>query len=179
MKRIAAVLAVLLVSVVMLSIATGYTRDITGDLRRDAATGIQACLVALEALITNSDTGTGDTTAIKAALEADGWTVATKAINVAAGARTALVTTAGEGKKIRVLGLMGTADVSGSITLESASTAISGVIELAAKGGVVLPAIPAQNVALHGWCETDDNEALNITTVTCTFDGMLIYATED
>jgi len=32
-----------------------YTRDVTGDLRKDAATGIQACLVALEALIAQSE----------------------------------------------------------------------------------------------------------------------------
>jgi len=51
MKRLAAGLAMVLVAAGLLVFATGYTRDISGDLRRDTATGVQACLVALEALI--------------------------------------------------------------------------------------------------------------------------------
>ena len=120
----------------------------------------------------------GTTTAIQAALEADGWTVATKAINVGVGT-TELVGTAGAGKKIRVVGLLGVANVAGSVTLKSDTTAITGVIPVAAKSGWVLPPIPAQNIPLHGWCETAANKDLDITTATCEFDGMLIYATQD
>ena len=75
--------------------------------------------------------------------------------------------------------MMGIARPSGTVTLKSASTDISGDLPPVAGGGWVLPCIPAQNIPLHGWCETADNEALNITTVTCTFDGVLVYATED
>ena len=51
MKR--ALLAVLLLAVLAGGVWAAYTRDITGDLRRDAATGIQACLIALEAIISD------------------------------------------------------------------------------------------------------------------------------
>jgi len=134
---------------------------------------------ALYTAETSGATIAGDTTAIQAALEADGWTVATKAINVPAGATTELVGTAGTGKKIRVVGLMGVANVAGTVTLKSDSTAISGVIPVTAKGGWILSPIPAQNIPLHGWCETAANKDLDITTATCEFDGMLIYATQD
>ena len=129
---------------------------------------------------TNTGTIAGDTTDIAAAVEATGWTITRAVINIAAGARTAIVAAAGEGKAIRVLGLMGTADVAGSITIESGANALSGVIPLAAKGGVVYPVVPSQNVLAGAvWFETVDNEALNITTVTCTFDGVVVYATEN
>jgi len=133
----------------------------------------------LAAAATSLGTIAGDTTAVEAAVEASGWTVATKAINVGAGTTGELVAAAGSGKRIRVVGLFGTTNVSGSITLKSASTALSGVINLSATSGPVLPAIPAQNIPLHGWCQTAANEALNLTTVTCEFDGFLIYATEN
>jgi len=61
MKRFAAGLAMVLVATGLLVFATGYTRDISGDLRRDAVTGVQACLVALEALIAGEVEATVET----------------------------------------------------------------------------------------------------------------------
>jgi len=151
-------------------------RDAAGN-ERGANVDASGQLGVVEA---NSATIAGDTTAIEAAVEATGWTIASAAVNLAAGARGEVVATAGSGKAIRVLGFMGTANVAGSITFESAANALSGVIPVAAKGGVVLPVVPAQNVALGAaWFTTNDNEALNITTVTCEFDGVIVYATED
>jgi len=174
-------LAVLALVAVLFGVAYGYTRDVSGD-------GQKALLIALEALIAVNEgiedeldgtTSDGGMSTLDDSLTADGWTIATIPINVPAGATTELVATAGAGKKIRVIGMMGMADVSGTVTLQSAGDAISGAMLPAARSGWVLPCIPAQNIALHGWCDTADNEALNITTVTCTFDGILVYATED
>ena len=128
--------------------------------------------------LASDDPGIADLAALEALFGASGWTVATKAINAGVGT-TELVAKAGEGKKIRVLGLFGVANVAGSVTLKSDSTAITGVVPVAAKSGWVLPPIPAQNIPLHGWCDTAANKDLDITTVTCEFDGTLIYATED
>ncbi len=106
------------------------------------------------------------------------WTIYSAAVNCAAGDTTALVA-AVSGKRISLLGLVGTANVAGTITLKSGSTAISGVMPVGAVSGFVLPICPETDPQTMGWCRTVAGAALNLTTVTCEFDGVLRYAVED
>jgi len=181
MRRTLKVLAVLGLVVALAVGADAYTRGTHGSMQQYILEALEALIVVNEGIEDELDgtTSDGGMSTLDDSLTADGWTIATIPINVPAGATTELVATAGAGKKIRVIGMMGMADVSGTVTLQSAGDAISGAMLPAARSGWVLPCIPAQNIALHGWCDTADNEALNITTVTCTFDGILVYATED
>ena len=105
------------------------------------------------------------------------WKFYSAELDVPAGATTELVA-AVTGKQIRVVGLVGVANVSGTVTLKSSTTAISGDIPVAACGGIVMPIMSAASVPVCAWATTAAGEALQITTVTCTFDGVLVYAVE-
>ncbi|HUU31023.1 MAG TPA: hypothetical protein VMY69_02880 [Phycisphaerae bacterium] len=106
-----------------------------------------------------------------------GWAYYSAEVDLPAGARTEIVA-AVAGKRIRVVALMINANVAGTVTLESATTAISGDINLAATGGFVLPPVPEESARFYGWMDTAAGEALNATTVTCTIDGVLVFAVE-
>lgn len=82
---------------------------------------------------------------------------------------TALVA-AKAGKKIRVLGVVAVATLANSIKLQSASTDITALFPLGANGGFTLPYCD------HGWCETAEGEALNISMSVATSTGVqLVY----
>jgi len=104
-----------------------------------------------------------------------GWTFYSAELDVPAGATTELVA-AVAGKRIRVVGVVAVANVSGTVTFKSSTTAISGDIPVAAKGGVVMPLADVRSAPYCGWMDTAAGEALNVTTVTCTLDGVLVYA---
>ena len=78
-------------------------------------------------------------------------------VNASSAGDNALVAAPGTGIKIRVLSLVA---VSGSaantMTLRSATTAISAGFPFAANGGMVLNENP------NGWFQTEANEALNV-----------------
>ena len=105
------------------------------------------------------------------------WKFYSAEVDLPAGATTELVA-AVTSKRIRVVALFLNANVAGTVTLKSATTDISGDINLAATGGFVLPPVPADSVRSYGWFDTAAGEALNATTVTCTVDGVLVYAVE-
>lgn len=96
-------------------------------------------------------------------------------VNLAANtANQSVVAAPGESKQIWVYGLMGTVDVAGSISIQDEDdTALSGVMPVDAKGGFVVN--PSGNFAMP-WIKVATNKALEIDTVTCTFDGIITYA---
>ena len=97
------------------------------------------------------------------------------AVNLSADtANQSVVSAPGASKQIWVYGLFGTADVAGSISIQDEDdTAHSGVMPVAETGGFVLP--PVGNFAMP-WIKVATNKALEIDTVTCTFDGVITYA---
>lgn len=106
------------------------------------------------------------------------WRYYQVAVNCAADAQTELVA-AVTGKVICVLSLIGTVDVNGHISLESAADKLTGVMPVSALGGFVVPRGAEERVDVMGYWRTAAGEALNMTTVTCVFDGSLVYAVED
>ena len=95
----------------------------------------------------------------------------TAAFDVAAGTNTIVAAVAG--KRIRVLAIILTADISGTVKFitESPVGDISGTFSVSATGGFVLNENPS------GWFETQaDNKALQVVTATITsLDGLVIY----
>lgn len=94
----------------------------------------------------------------------------TAAFDVAAGTNTIVAAVAG--KRIRVLAIILTADISGTVKFITESpTDISGTFSVSATGGFVLNENPS------GWFETHaDNKALQVVTATITsLDGLVIY----
>ncbi len=98
-------------------------------------------------------------------------------INAATGARTQIIATPGTNKQIWIYGitiLCDTADV--TVTLESATTALSGAMPQADNGGYSVS--PSGNFAMPSLkCAT--NEAFNITMGTGVGDGWVSYAIVD
>jgi len=80
-----------------------------------------------------------------------------RAILTSATTGAAIVAAPGAGLKIRVLWMDVVAAGAVTFALASAATPISSTKALAANGGLV------RNPNDHGWFETADNEALNIT----------------
>lgn len=75
------------------------------------------------------------------------------------------------GKRIRVFGMATVALAAVGVKLQSNATDISGVLSLAANGGVVWG-----HSGTVPWCETAVGEALNINmTLATTLGGVLIY----
>lgn len=78
-------------------------------------------------------------------------------VNASAAGDNELVAAQGSGAKIRVISLVAVAGVSANtLTLRSATTAISAGFPIAANGGMVL------NENSSGWFQTAANEALNV-----------------
>jgi hypothetical protein len=111
--------------------------------------------------------------------KAFGWTFYQDAVAASAGATTELVA-AVAGKRIRLLHLWGKADVAGAIQLKDGSTARTGAMNLAATGGPqnAGPISPA-DVNFSCVAQASASAALNLTTVTCVFNGGMIFAVED
>lgn len=105
------------------------------------------------------------------------WIIRSNVVSCNAGATTALVA-AVTGKRISLIALLGTADVAGTIALKSSTTAISGTMPVGPYGGFVIPECHPLNNEGLGWYHTAAGEALNLTTVTCTFNGMIKYGVE-
>jgi len=94
-------------------------------------------------------------------------------VDCASGATTAVIAAPGAGKQLWVYGLFGLTNTAGAtIVLLSATTAKSGTMPLAQYGGWVLPL--SGNFAMP-WVKCGTNEALNVTTVGGTFDGVVSY----
>ena len=96
-------------------------------------------------------------------------------VNLAADtANQSVIAAPGASKQIWVYGLAGTADVAGSISIQDEDdTALSGIMPVGATGGIVMN--PSGNFAMP-WIKVATNKALEIDTVTCTFDGTITYA---
>lgn len=93
------------------------------------------------------------------------------AVTAAAGATTELVAAPGAGLKIELFGLNVSPDVAGTMVLKSATTALTGTINLAAGTPYQIDLNPSVS---NLQCAA--NEALNVTTVTCALTGWLTYA---
>lgn len=96
-------------------------------------------------------------------------------VNLAANtANQSVVAAPGANKQIWVYGLVGTVDVAGSISIQDEDdTALSGVMPVGITGGFVMN--PSGNFSMP-WIKVATNKALEIDTVTCTFDGIITYA---
>lgn len=96
-------------------------------------------------------------------------------VNLAANtANQSIIAAPGASKQIWIYGLIGTADVAGSISIQDEDdTALSGVMPVSATGGFVMN--PSGNFSMP-WIKVATNKAVEIDTVTCTFDGIVIYA---
>jgi hypothetical protein len=76
------------------------------------------------------------------------------------------------GKKYRVVALAIVSTAANNVNLESGTNDITAVWPLGANGGIVLP------YNEHGWCETNVNEALGVTTSAATACGVHIRYVE-
>lgn len=91
------------------------------------------------------------------------------AVDVAAGATGEIVAAPGAGRQIWVYGYELHAGVAaGTVVLKSGTTAKTGTMPMAVNGGVARD-------AEHPILKCADNEALNLTTVDCTIEGIVSY----
>jgi len=99
----------------------------------------------------------------------------TAPVNLAANtANQSIISAPGASKQIWIYGLFGSADVAGTISIQDEDdTAGSGVMPVAITGGFVMN--PSGNFAMP-WFKFATNKAVEIDTVTCTFDGVVTYA---
>lgn len=98
-----------------------------------------------------------------------------KSVNIAAGAQTEVIA-AVSGKKIRVLAAHLVADQDGTFKFIEGSTDLSGVMAI----GLETAGDPGwHHESQFGIVETSSGEGLDITTVTCTLDGILVYVELD
>lgn len=104
------------------------------------------------------------------------WYFYSDVVDLAAGATGALVAAQGAGRITRLVGLWGSADIAGTVVLKDGTTARSGTINLASTAGWILQPIPHDDVPYFAWMESSPNAAINITTVYCTIDGVVLYA---
>ena len=83
------------------------------------------------------------------------------------------------GKRIRLMGLVGTFNSAGTFQILNGSTALTGAISVAATGYAILPFLRHEDVnhMCHG--ETTAGAALNMTTVTGFMNGTAIVAVEN
>ena len=98
----------------------------------------------------------------------------TATIVASAGATTDVVAAPGANKFIRVLGWQGTAgSANGSVKwLDSTPTNKTGVMDIAQYGGFVAPPVDWD----EGYFDCAANTKLQMTTVGCTFNGVVQYA---
>ena len=96
-------------------------------------------------------------------------------VNLAANtANQSVISAPGADKQIWVYGLIGTVDVAGSISIQDEdNVAHSGIMPVGITGGFVMN--PSGNFSMP-WIKVATNKALEIDTVTCTFDGIIVYA---
>jgi len=111
------------------------------------------------------------------------WNIYSINVDVAAGATVASggqIVAANATYPHLILGCFLNANVAGTVKIvRGAATEMTGTINIAATGGFVLPRNPIiENfVPSAAWGATAANEAISLVTVTCTIDGILIYAT--
>ena len=118
-------------------------------------------------VITTSAGGSG-----AAGPSVDSYTSA--AVNAGVGADSVLVAAPGASKQIWVYGIVLTADVAGSFSIQDEDdVAITGVMPIAASGGFSVS--PSGDFSMP-WAKVATNKALEIDTVTCTADGIIQYA---
>jgi len=106
-----------------------------------------------------------------------GWAFKQIEVEAQADKRTAIVA-AVTGKRLRLLCLAGKADVAGTITLENGSTACSGAMSVVATDPLPLPLIRPEDAPFMALMQADAGAAINLTTVSCAFNGLAIYAEE-
>jgi len=107
-------------------------------------------------------------TALTAISTGLGASMTSAAVNLNAGAAQELIATPGAGHQLWIYGYELHANIGGTYQLLSAATAKTGIMPVAALGGV---ARDSSNPIFK--CAT--NEALNITAVTCAADGIITY----
>ena len=118
--------------------------------------------------------GGGDTSALEASSAAIaasvgiGSSMTSVAVNEDAGGPNELIATPGAGHQLWIYGYELHANAGGTYQFLSAATAKTGIMPLAALGGVAL----ASPYPIFK-CAT--NEALNLTSVTCAIDGIITY----
>lgn len=95
------------------------------------------------------------------------------AINLAAGADQSLVAAPGASKQIWVYGLGFTVNAAGTVSFQdSDDTALSGIMPIAANGGMVNA--PSGNFAMPLW-KVATNKALECDIITSELDGWICY----
>ena len=102
--------------------------------------------------------------------------ITTAIVNVGAGATTEVITAPGANKQIWVYGALLMADVAGTIALTQNGSPLTGVQPVGDNGGFSLP---LSNNYKFPWIKLPSNEGLDVTTVTCTADGIIVYAIID
>lgn len=96
------------------------------------------------------------------------------AINIAAGASTAIIAAPAATEEIWVYGVFGSPDVTGTIKFEdSAALALSGIMPVLADSPFPMSITPDPT---RPWMKCTVGLALHIVTVSCTFDGIIVYA---
>lgn len=169
------------------SIATSATTiagAVSGtEMQVDVVGALPAGTNAIGKLAANSGVDIGDvdvtSTSIDGSINGAGAptidSYTTDDVNLAANTANQVVISApGLSKQIWVYGLAGSVDVAGSISIQDEDdTALSGVMPVGATGGFVMN--PTGNFAMP-WIKVATNKALEIDTVTCTFDGVITYA---
>ena len=148
------------VTALIAGIANGATQaDILTKLSADPATETTQATLALE---------TGGNLAAIATSVGIGSSMTSVAVNVDAGASQELIGTPGAGHELWIYGYELHANIGGTYQFLSAATAKTGIMPVAALGGV---ARDSSNPIF----KCTDNEALNIKSVTCAADGIITY----
>ena len=105
------------------------------------------------------------------------WNIYACPVTTVAGVQKEIIA-ASTGFRIRVLGCHLAGNVSGSVKIESASTALTGDVPISATGGYVLPMVPFHEAPWGGWMDTAASAALNVTSTTATAHGIIVAAVE-
>ena len=128
-------------------------------------------LAALEVLSTAANVDLAAIEVLQTAIAASigvGTSMTSVAVNLDAGAKQEVIATPGAGHALWIYGYELHANIGGTYQFLSAATAKTGIMPVAALGGV---AIQSPNPIFK--CATA--EALNITAVTCAADGIITY----
>jgi len=151
------------------------------EMQVDVVAALPAGTNAIGKLAANSgvDIGDVDVTSLPSSIQGPGNptvdSYGTAPVNLAANtANQSIISAPGASKQIWIYGLFGTVDVAGTISIQDEDdTAGSGVMPVAITGGFVMN--PSGNFAMP-WFKFATNKAVEIDTVTCTFDGVVTYA---
>lgn len=99
------------------------------------------------------------------------------AFDIAAGASSAIVAAPAATEQIWVYGFIGSPDSTGFITFEdSEGLNLSGAMPVLADSPFTMPVVADRTAP---WIKCTLALALHILTVTCTFDGIVVYALVD